>query len=380
MFENNTYDNFIKLVRNVFIDTKEELDNLNLDAIYSLAKYHSLEFVIYQGLKNYDISDISKEFTNTAKVNAYKTVIQDAELDLVCSKFSENEMYYMPLKGSLLHKMYPMQEYRNMADLDILVKEEDMKKAGNILKDLGYSVNHLGGNHDSYKKEPYMNIEIHRALIDEYYDTASYYKNIWNENKLFCQDEDKFHYYFKDEDFYIFLVAHAGKHFSHGGTGFRTIIDFYIYLKNRNLDFEYINNELDKLKLRKFNDILLESVDYIFYNKETARIDDVKYFIIYILSSGTYGNTLNDNAKGVTQTNSKRKLVFRKLFPPYKVMVRRNPSLKKVPILLPWFWFTRLIRGLFHFKEHKKTYDTINNIDENDLNRVNKIIEITGVE
>lgn len=377
---NSTYRNFIKLIKAVLLDTKEELIDFNIDNIYSLAKYHSLEYIIFCGLQKYEISNISDEFKNVAKVNAYKTVIQDAELDLVCNEFAKNGICYMPLKGSLIHKMYPKQEYRNMADLDILVKEVDLKKAGNILKNIGYSLGHLGGNHDSYKKEPYMNIEVHRALIDEYYDTASYYNNIWESDKIYNDEIDKYHYYFREEDFYIFLVAHAGKHFSHGGTGFRTIIDFYIYLMNRNLDFAYINEELEKLKLRKFNDILLESVNYIFYNQEKENSDDVECFIEFILSSGTYGNIQNSNTRGVANNNSKKKYIWKRLFPPYKQMAVRNPSLKKAPFLLPLFWFTRLIKGLFHFKTHKNDYDTINNVNDDDINRINKIKEITGVE
>ena len=62
------------------------------------------------------------------------------------------------------------------------------------------------------------------------------------------------------------------------------------------------------------------------------------------------------------------------------MMSSRNPILKKVPILLPWFYFTRLLKATFHFKENKRRYDTIQNVNENDIKRINKIKEITGVE
>ena len=80
-----------------------------------------------------------------------------------------------------------------------------------------------------------------------------------------------------------------------------------------------------------------------------------------------------DNGSGV-------KYILKKLFPPFKLMKVRNPILNKVPILLPWFYFTRLIRGLFNFKTYNKRYHEAKSVDDSDISRIKKIKEITGVE
>ena len=74
------------------------------------------------------------------------------------------------------------------------------------------------------------------------------------------------------------------------------------------------------------------------------------------------------------------KYILKRLFPPYSSMKRRNPVLKKIPILLPWFYFTRLLKGLFHIKTYKKQYNNVKNIDDSDITRIKRIQEITGVE
>lgn len=377
----NTKENLIKIVQNVFLGEEVTLDNINIDAICNLAKYHSIEYIIYLGLKKLNIDSIPDSFKRISEVNAYKSVTQELEIPIIAKEFSKNEICFMPLKGSIMQKMYPSIEYRNMADIDILVKEEDLKKAGIALKNIGYVVDTLGGNHDTYTKKPYLHIEVHRALIDELYELSKYYNNIWEDNRIYNDKDDKYHYYLTDNDFYIFMICHAAKHFSYGGTGFRTIIDEYIYLNNKdNLDFNYINEELKKNKLDKFEKLLRDSANYIFKHEINDNINDILMFIDFILSCGTYGNTKNSSTIGVIDDGSKEKHIWTRLFPPYSVMKRRNPSLKKAPFLLPWFYFTRLLKGLFHFKANKKRFDAIRNVNEDDILRINKIKEITGVE
>lgn len=379
---NHNKDNLIKLVQNVFLGETNELNELNLDEIYALARFHSIEYIIYTALNNYNL-DINDDFKKRSEINAYKSITQELELPNLEKLFSDNNICFLPLKGAIIQKMYPKVEYRNMADIDILLKKEDLKKAGKLVQRVGFSVDTVGGNHDTYTKKPYVHIELHRAMIGDCYEIASYYDDIWSSSKIYQDKNDEYHYYLTDDDYYIFMICHAAKHFSGGGTGFRTIIDAYIYLKEKkDLDFDYINQELKGLKLDKFDKLLKESVDYIFYHKEIDINDkeDVLFFIDYIINSGTYGNSLNSSTRDIVKEGSKKKHIFRRLFPTYKMMSSRNPILKKVPILLPWFYFTRLLKGIFHFKENKKRYDTIVNVNEDDIKRINKIKEITGVE
>lgn len=380
--------NFLKIIKSVILRKEihiDDLDSFNLEKVIKYAKFHSLEYITYLGLKQLIIDeeqDIFKTFKKNATINAYKSLIQDGELEIICSELEHYKIKHMPLKGALIRKLYPDLQYRSMADLDILIPIDDLKKAGNVLKEIGYAVDNVGGNHDNYIKKPYMNIELHRGMIDESYG-VNYYDNIWDRVRL--AENKQYLYELSDEDFFVFMIVHAAKHFGHGGTGLRTIIDLYYYLEQKKLDFNYINSELKSLELDKFSCTLIAISDYIFKGKiDKIKEEDINLVLNYILECGTYGTVENSAVNSLENKDdlekSKKHLIIKKLFPPFKVMKRRNPILSKIPILLPWFWFERLVKGLFNFKTHKRTYQTIQNVNYKKVEEINMIKEITGVK
>lgn len=346
--------------------------------LFKLAKYHSVEYLFYLGLVKY-ISDIPEYIKKEVTVLSYKLATFDCELVSLKEAFNDNNIKFMPLKGSIIRTYYPKYEYRNMADFDILIEPGKLKEVGKVVKELGYEAEHLGGNHDVYFKKPYMNIELHRNLIDSLYvELSSYYENVWDRLIL----KEKCEYVLSKEDFYIFLIVHAAKHFSHGGTGLRVFFDLYYYLEKEALDFDYINLELEKLCLKKFNDCLINIVNTLF--KDGKYTEDDKYLLDYIISCGSYGTTSNSDAISIlkeedTLENGKKKYLFKRIFPPYSTMKHRNPILAKLPFLLPWFWFTRGLKGLFHFKKYNEQAKNIQNVDESKVNEIVKIKEITGI-
>ena len=380
---NNSH--FIKLIKSIFLNTEIQLDDFDILEMIRCAKFHSLEYIVYLALIKNNVdqeTDDFKSFKKSATINAYKNVVQDVEYDMIINALENEHIKHLPLKGAIIRKMYPDIQWRSMADFDILIPVEDLKKAGNVLKRLGYSVESLGGNHDCYTKKPFMDIELHRSMIDELYETNNYYDNIWERVKKV--GEKDYLYELSDEDFFIFMIVHAAKHFSGGGTGFRTIIDTYIYLEKKALDYDYIFEELEKMELVKFGKLCIAISNYIFKDetKDFSK-EELELVINYIINCGTYGTIANSGAKDIDCEDiekGKNKVIFRKLFLPYSIMKRRNPILNKIPILLPWFWFTRMIKGLFHSKEHKKTYDAIKNIDVQKYEEVNRIKEISGVK
>ena len=111
---------------------------------------------------------------------------------------------------------------------------------------------------------------------------------------------------------------------------------------------------LKELRLEKFYENVQRTLDCWFRDKEfdeiTERITDT------VFNSGEYGieETAIKSGKykkfNVGKGNVKKaraKDLFEKLFPPYNVMVLRNPILKKFPILLPFIWIWRILCSPF---------------------------------
>ena len=122
--------------------------------------------------------------------------------------------------------MYGMRE---MTDNDILCDPEKMDDIKLIMEELGYECASFGEcNHDIYSKPPCLEFEMHRSLFlrTEMPLCADYFDDV--KNKLIAAG--KYEYRFTDEDFYIYILAHEYKHFSHRGTGMRSLMDVYVFL------------------------------------------------------------------------------------------------------------------------------------------------------
>ena len=381
MDEKKSYQYFIDLIKSSVTDYKSdfsEITEIDIKQIEALARIHGIESLIMDAFIKNNIKPTDK-FIKTSKANSYKTLKQEEEFNQIKATFEKNNIAYMPLKGAILYKMYPKSKWRNKADIDILVKESSLKASGDLIKENGFKVYMLGGNHDSYVMEPFVKVELHRNLIDEAYKPYEYFKDVWESSYIY---NEGCCYYLKEEYFYLFLISHASKHFSNSGFGVRFLIDVYYYFKyikdnNISFDWEFVKEELEKLGLLKYQNIIISSVDYLFNGADAD--SDTLFFIDYVISSGAYGTYKNTSNLGVKKSGGSKKYLLRRLFPPVSMMKKRNPILKKCIILLPWFYFTRLIKGLFHIKDNKAMYDAINSVNEEDLKKVEKVLEITGL-
>lgn len=375
---NKVKNDFVLIIKSAFTNDKISLE---IDSsLYKLSKSHLVDVMLYNSLKNSNI-EVNKEFESIVKKDIYKGIFQDAEKESLKDGFRNNNIHFMMLKGAVIKDVYDNNQNRQMSDIDILIKKEDFPKLKKVMTSLGYEKKHQGGNHDVYYKKPFMNIELHRAMVDEIYgDKHNYYRNIWD--KLIKIDDFEFKQ--TNEDFYIFMIVHAYKHFSEYGTGMRILTDIYSYLKKYDsLDFKYINNELDSLRMMKFSNNLKDLTFKIFESKKLNN-DDLT-ILDFIIDSGAYGNMKNfsllKSFMGDNELKSAKKThIIKRLFPPFNVMKKRNPILKKAPVLLPVFYITRLIKGLFHINRHKNEIKTVSGFNKDDVNKMRALKEASGLE
>lgn len=390
----NYYDSKIK---NTFIGLivsfclNEKIDNFSIDekayvGICNLAKFHSLEYLIYSSLEFNGIKLKDNEKKNKSSL-LYKCITQMSELDNIKYKLNEEHIYHIPLKGSIIRTFYPDPAAREMADLDILVHRNEMKRMRKIMtKELGYQAVALTSNspHDSFMKKPFMEVEIHRKLMVDYSKVASYLSKSFD--RCSSEEGNPYTYLLKDNDFYIYNIMHNVKHFSKGGTGFRIFIDLFYSFKKIKYDFDYITNELKQFDLDTYNDRLISITNKLF---SCLDLDSDEAFLLdYFICAGTYGTIDNDIVSNVLVNNqeednldkNRKKYLWVRLFPPLSVMRDRNPSLNKAPFLLPWFWFTRICKGALKFRTYKAQASRINSVDDDDLETRKRVKDITNID
>lgn len=96
------------------------------------------------------------------------------------------------------------------------------------------------------------------------------------------------------DDAYVYIVAHAYKHFIFSGTGIRTLIDLYVYNENckDKIDRNYIHEQYTLLGIQKYEE-KARTVAYKLFDQPVQDFSfltkDENEYIDYYFSSGIYG-------------------------------------------------------------------------------------------
>ncbi len=313
--------------------------------IYS--KKHSLTALLYQAIKETKVNVNQTALSKLEEhylANARKVALFEKERKDLYEYLNSHQIDFLPLKGIIIKDYYLDQNTREFADNDILFTESKDKLVKEFFTKRDYKVEAFRrGNHDVYQKEPFFNYEMHRALFAEREDGrefSTYFKDYLSNSSI----KEGYEHYLNKEDFYIYFLAHAFKHFDNSGCGIRTLIDCYLYLKQNKLDFNCINQELEKIGLLEFSNKLSSLSLKVFDEQELN--EEEKEMLLFIASSGTYGTLENSVNKGVKE-KGKFRYLMRRIFPPMSFYKTAYPRLYKTKVLIPLAWFMRLFRIIF---------------------------------
>lgn len=321
---------------------KARIDRMNLSALYQAAQRHMLTAIAAHALA---AAGVRNPAFLWAKERAVRTAaMMDADQVKILERLESAGIWYLPLKGAVIKDFYPAYGIREMYDRDILIDEDRAKDVRNIMLELGFSVEEYDEEfHGCCRKPPVSIFEMHRRLMGPMSgkEIYSYYLDV---KKLLQKDAgNAFGFHLKEEDFYVFLVVHEYKHFSNEGTGLRPLLDTYVFLKNTDLDMNYVKAEVKKLRIEDYEQMNRSLAMHLFgsgtlTDAELAKLD-------YVLSFGTYGREENF-ARNLLEKEGKKGYFFSRLTLPYARMLEIYPVLKKVPVLYPFCWIHRLLHAL----------------------------------
>ena len=353
---NQTFYDLIYLCKcavNGTIPSKSRLNQMNMEQLYTSAKFHTLTGITAYALES---AGIQEDKFRTAKEKASrKNIFLDIERKKLFSFCENNGIWYMPLKGSILKEMYPDFSMRQMADNDILFNEKYRSDIKKYFKDNGYSVvSYNQENHDVYEKPPVLNFEMHTSLFGQAHNQKwkEYYEDI--KERLVKDSDNNYGYHFSDEDFYIYIITHECKHYTVSGTGLRSLLDHYVYLqvKQDSMDWAYISDECEKLGISDFEHQSRNLSQRVFRESSAELSDEDKLMLEHYLKSGTYGTLEQYTQQKIekfqkqTGSTSRRKYIWQRIFPPMEIYEAFFPFFYRHKILLPVGWAYRLIRGV----------------------------------
>ena len=323
---------------------KNIVTHMNLEQVYSFASKHMITAIVAAAL---EAAGYKNECSSRAIAGSLRKItLFEKEKKALFNRLEEAEIWYMPLKGAVLKDYYPKAFMREMSDYDILFDASRAKDVEKIMQNLNFSADSLRvQNEDVYHKPPFVIFEMHRALFGVRHGNTinNYYKNV--KQRLLKDVDNNFGFHFMPEDFYIYMTAHEYSHYSTAGTGLRSLADTYIYLQRYELNWNYIDNETEKLGISDFEQ-KNRQLSLSLFNGETLSSTN-KNMLEYIIFSGAYGTAENYIKNDMTEIG-RWKYFLKRLTLPYSQMLEEYPILQKAPILYPFCWLSRLvIRGLF---------------------------------
>ncbi len=356
---------FLKIVKYMLFSQKErpiKPQDVFWKDVFTLADSHLLSTLVWDFIKNGQEeveSELAAKWKKKYDIAVYSDVAQHVALDEIKRACAEQQIRILPFKGLRFKALYPSTYQRPMADLDVLYEEKDYEKIVSALEKLGYQ--YAGGtkktHHIEYFRPPVMHVEIHWGMLPHTSEFYDYFIKPW---ELARPTEEPYVYEFTLEDEYLFMLVHAYKHYFYAGCGVRTITDFILF-RNKYLsqmDADVLEKKLafaDELsqergasgnEIRQFERTML-TVAEEWFGGEEAIFGDAG---LYMLSSGVYGRYERVVQYSINEYGKFRYLM-RKVFPSYNFMIQRNPSLKKVPFLLPFYWIGRLFSIVFSKKK-----------------------------
>lgn len=349
------------------------------EKLLALAEYHTVAPFLYPCM---DRESTDKNILNRVTEIYFSALKRDAvqqcERAALEDEFEKSQIPYLPLKGMVMKSLYPQSHLRTMADLDYLVDVSDFDKARRIIADKGYKAQANCEHHVEFEKPPIMVVELHRMLIAD--DKMG--KDLFTDVLSRCKVKQGLSYglVMSDEDFYLHLMLHLIKHYSSGGTGLRSFIDVYLYLKAKpDLDREYLNNAFAQTDYAQ-TVALIERFSLDLFDGKP--LDEEEMSVLKrVVYSGTYG-TMQNLSESELQTagNSAVKAVLRKMFPAVKTMKVLYPVLAKGAgiLLLPVFYVWHIVTRLFNFRHSMSRVRELSRAKKRNLEQSQKDSAVGG--
>ena len=262
----------VALLRSVLLDIEppEKPANVSWNAVYTLAKRHTVDTMAYEAvcrLTDTPPTELLTTWSHRKDANVAKNLVQVSERNKLVHLLTEDGIDVLPLKGSVLIDMYPDPSWRQMADLDMLIRADQNHNVRAHMERLSYTTKIFdSGKDDCYDLPPFLHVEMHRELVPSgspIPGLSDYYVDPWrravpgaaSDAQPGSANEQTAHlYHFSWDDYYLFLLAHFYRHFQVGGSGIRNVMDIHVFLQNHKQDLheEYLAAELEKLHMTDF--------------------------------------------------------------------------------------------------------------------------------
>ena len=327
-----------------------------LTQVFSLAAQHDLAHIAGNALSKLGLLDedaVSGKFRQVSLQAVRRYVQMNHDFGQLCCALEAAHIPFLPLKGAVIRDYYPEPWMRTSGDVDILIREEDLPQAIELLvSSLGYRNNGRGYYDVSLLSPNHVHVELHFSLLGNTRFPAArdILAPLWEQ--VFPVQDGHVQMQMPDELFYFYHILHMANHFYGGGSGIRSFLDLWILNHKVAHDVQKREALLQKGGLLTFAQAAQQLSEVWFSGQaHTGLTQQLEEFT---LRGGVYGNAENMAAVQQAEKGGKLQPIVRKIILPYSVLKGHYPILKKHKWLLPFCQVARWFR-LFSLARRKRS-------------------------
>ena len=341
--------------------SQDPFSDEELAALYKLSKAHDLAHLVGDALiKNKLISnaEIKSKFEKQLMTAVYRYERINYELNCLRTILNDAKMPFIPLKGSIIRRYYPEPWMRTSCDIDILVREEQVDEAAQLLVDrYGYTYEKKNYHDISLMSGSGVHLELHYSIKERKDNIDSLLSECWS----YAVRWEGFEYGFTNEFFLFHQFAHASYHFLGGGCGIRPFIDVFLLEKKLSFNQGKLDEMLQRTGIKKFSDEMLCLANLWFGNGEHDSI--TRSMEQFVLTGGVYGTAENSVAVSQQKERGRIGYILRRIWLPYDLLCTTYPRLKGRRYLQPFYEIRRWFR-VFNVDARKRKKNDLNAIKQ----------------
>lgn len=353
--------------------------------VFEIANFHDLGHLVYSALDKNKLlpkpcNEEEKQYLRRAYIKNRLALSRYMKSEIALSQIkqtlTENNIDFVPLKGSIIRNFYPEPWMRTSCDIDILVHQNDLKKSIEALKKVGFETEGKPDHHDVSLTQNDVHLELHFSVCESIEKMDKLLSQIWSYTEKIGQNE-----YRENLAFLSFhLIAHTAYHFIRGGCGMRPILDLWLIRKSPLYDEIKIRELCEKAGLLTFYDNFC-ALCSVWLDKG-VHTEITREMETYIVSSGVYGTMQNSISSSIIRRGGKKGHILNLIIKPYDDLKIPYPIIEKYRFLTPVFEIVRLFDKVANGKT-KTALESIKNTKSNsddNVESMKKLIEKLGIE
>lgn len=327
--------------------------------VYKFADYHNVANDVYYGVigdEDRRLGLWKKKFEERFHSAVLEEERYSAAVEEILGGMEEYGIHCMLLKDYLMRSYYPRGEMRALRSTEFLIEKNKRKELGSLMELLDFEKKEIRGEGGiCYYKIPGVLLVFHEEF---FFINKKMNKYFSKEAKDFPKVKGT-HYIHEQEkeEFYLYVIAAMAEDYARGRLEIQHVMDLWQYYMKvyRKLDWAYLRKKFEWMEIYDFSEKIVQLAAYWFgemiFSEEEKLFAEMERYIVTKGMAGRKGSEqLLPLVKEVADFYKKdlkkerRQMIIKWLFPQKDYMETMFPILKKIKIVLPFFWVVRLLR------------------------------------